>query len=215
MYLRAPRPAGAGLSGAGPRVDIDEPARRRTLREGAEQVRLAVRTLADADAEIERQVVAGGADGRDDLRLSALEAEHHVAGRLDEGDAEGKLACHDTYYNPSRVPDGLALLWAISPARHRPDDQKGLLPVRHRVGQRGVRRLVRQVLLAGEEPHERPAPLRGVVADRPAQHRIGGLDGVDQRALGRRALDLDLHFAADVRQVLQMRRQLDADHRRV
>ncbi len=34
-----------------------------------------------------------------------------------------------------------------------PHDQKRLLPRRHRVGQRGIRPLVRQVLRAGEEPH--------------------------------------------------------------
>ena len=40
-----------------------------------------------------------------------------------------------------------------------------------------------KILLAGEEPHERPALLRDVVADRPAQHRIAGLERVEDRAL--------------------------------
>src|SRR2546422_134692 len=62
------------------------------------------------------------------------------------------------------------------PARHGPDDQEGLCPRRDRVGQRGVRWFVGHILLAGEEPHEGPAPLRDLVADRPAQHRIGGLE---------------------------------------
>src|SRR5216117_4082310 len=69
------------------------------------------------------------------------------------------------------------------PARHGPDDQEGLCPRRDRVGQRGIRRFVGHILLAGEEPHERPAPLRDVVADSPAQHRIAGLERVEDRAL--------------------------------
>jgi hypothetical protein len=43
-------------------------------------------------------------------------------------------------------------------AGHGPDDQERLGPRHHRVRQRGVRQLVGQILLAGEEPHER-APL--------------------------------------------------------
>ena len=93
-----------------------------------------------------------------------------------------------------------------------PDDQKRLRARRDRVGQRRVRRLVRQILLAGEEPHERPALLRDVIADRAAQHRIAGLERVEDRALRDRALDVELHLAADVRQRPQMRRQHDSDH---
>ena len=40
-------------------------------------------------------------------------------------------------------------------AGNGPDDQKGLRSGGDRFGQRGVRRLVRQILLAGEEPQER------------------------------------------------------------
>ena len=50
-----------------------------------------------------------------------------------------------------------------------PHDQKRLHPRRDRVGERGIRRLVGQVLLASEEPKKRSAPLSDVVADRPAQ----------------------------------------------
>lgn len=42
-------------------------------------------------------------------------------------------------------------------AGHRADDKERLGARHNRLRQRGVRRLVRQVLLAGEEPHERPA----------------------------------------------------------
>src|SRR5436309_586395 len=98
------------------------------------------------------------------------------------------------------------------PARHGPDDQEGLRPRRDRVGQRGVGRFVGHILLAGEAPHERPAPLRDLVADRPAQHRIGGLERVEDRALRDRTVDLERHLAADVRQLPQVRREDDPDH---
>ena len=54
--------------------------------------------------------------------------------------------------------------------------------------------------------------LRDVVADRPAQHRIAGLERVEDRALRDRALDLELHLAVDARQRPQMRREHDSDH---
>ena len=54
--------------------------------------------------------------------------------------------------------------------------------------------------------------LRDVVADRPAQHRIAGLERVEDRALRDRALDLELHLAVDVRQRPQMRRKHHSDH---
>src|SRR5260370_28602663 len=71
---------------------------------------------------------------------------------------------------------------------------------------------MRQILLAGEEPHVRPALLRDVVADGTAQHRIAGLERVEYRALRDRTLDLDLHLGAGVRQRSQMCRKYDADH---
>src|SRR5262249_21498650 len=67
------------------------------------------------------------------------------------------------------------------------------------------------ILLAGEEPHERAALLRDVVANRPAQHRIGGLERIEDRALRRGAVDVELYFAVDARERPQMSRQDDAD----
>src|SRR6266571_2691300 len=98
-----------------------------------------------------------------------------------------------------------------------PDDEKGLRPRRDRLGQRGVRWLVGEVPLAGEEPQERPALLRDVVADRPAQHGIAGLERVEHRAPRDRppARDVERHLAFDVRQGPQVRREHHADHRSV
>src|SRR5439155_1295763 len=97
-------------------------------------------------------------------------------------------------------------------AGHGAHDQKRLGTERDRVGQRGVRRLVGQILLAGEEPHERPALLCDLVADRPEQHGIAGLEGVEERALRGSALDVELHLAVDARERPQMCREHDSDH---
>src|SRR5213080_404519 len=97
-------------------------------------------------------------------------------------------------------------------AGHGTHDQKRLCAHRDRVGQRGIRRFVGQILLAGEDPHERSALLREVVADRPAQHRIAGLERVEDRALRDPTLDIELHLAVDVRQLPQMCREHHADH---
>ncbi len=55
-------------------------------------------------------------------------------------------------------------------------------------------------------------PLGGVVADRPAQHGIAGLERVEDRSLRRRTLDAEAHLALDARQVAQMIGKDDADH---
>src|SRR4030095_3168755 len=69
-----------------------------------------------------------------------------------------------------------------------------------------------QILLAGEEPHERPAFLSDVVANRSAQRRVSGLERVEHRTLGGLTLDLELHLAVDLRQRPQMGREHDSDH---
>src|ERR1700746_3074460 len=50
------------------------------------------------------------------------------------------------------------------------------------VGEGGVRRVVREVLLAGEEAQEGAALQRNVVANGPAQHRIAGFEFVEDQA---------------------------------
>src|SRR6266849_1591166 len=95
------------------------------------------------------------------------------------------------------------------------DDEKGLGPGRHRVGQRRVQGLVGQIPLAGEEPQERPALLGDVVPDRPAQHGIARLERVEHRRPCDRAGNFEQHVVFDVRQRPQMRRECDPDHFRV
>src|SRR2546425_4332234 len=101
--------------------------------------------------------------------------------------------------------------WPLA-AGDGPHDQKRLGPRRDRVGQRGVRQLMGQILLAGEEPYEGSALLRDVVADRPAQHGIAGLERVEDRALRGLSLDVKLHLAVHVRQCPQVCREHDSDH---
>src|SRR5208283_1938223 len=69
-----------------------------------------------------------------------------------------------------------------------------------------------QVLLASEEPQERSALLRDVVANRSAQHGIACLKRVEDRALRGLTLDVELHFAADVCERPQVWREYDTDH---
>ena len=69
-----------------------------------------------------------------------------------------------------------------------------------------------QIFLAGEEPQERPALLRDLVADRPAQHGIASLERVEDRSQRDRAVELKFYFAADVRQRSEMLRDYDSDH---
>jgi len=66
---------------------------------------------------------------------------------------------------------------------------------------------VRQILLAGEESHKRPALLRDVVTNRALQHRIASLQRVQDRPLGYLTFNIELHLAADLRQRSQMRRE--------
>src|SRR2546422_7983266 len=95
-------------------------------------------------------------------------------------------------------------------AGNGPYDEKGLRPHRDRVGQRSVRLFVGQVLLAGEESYKRGALLRDVIADRPAQHRIAGLERVEDRALRGLTLAVERHLAVDVRQRPQTYRDHDS-----
>jgi len=81
-----------------------------------------------------------------------------------------------------------------------PKDDKGLRPGCDRIGQWVVRGLMGQILLAGEEPQKRPALVRDVIADGAAQHGIAGLKRIEHRALRDRTRDVELDFAANVRQ---------------
>ena len=71
------------------------------------------------------------------------------------------------------------------------------------------------IRLAGEEPQERLALPGDVVADRPAQHCLAGLDRIEDQTLRDRTLEVELHLAVDVRQYRTTVRELDVDRRLV
>jgi hypothetical protein len=95
---------------------------------------------------------------------------------------------------------------------HGSDNKKRLSPCRNCVGQRGVRQFMGQILLAGEEPHERPALECDMVTDRSPQHWIPGFEGIQDRALRHRSRDLQRYFTVDAREGPQMCRENYSDH---
>src|SRR5688572_29542079 len=71
---------------------------------------------------------------------------------------------------------------------------------------------MRQVLLAREEPHERPALTGNLISDCSPQHRIPCLQCIKNRALSHRPFDIELYLAHDLRQCPQMCREHDSNH---
>jgi len=93
-----------------------------------------------------------------------------------------------------------------------PYDEKGFRPPSDGGGQWGIWQLIGQILLASEESQECSALLCDMVADRPAQHRIGGLKRVEDRALRCLTFDIQLYFTSDFCQRPQMWRENDSYH---
>src|SRR5262245_10836031 len=98
-----------------------------------------------------------------------------------------------------------------SPPGDGADDHERLVAARYGLGQVKFRPLERQIVLAGEEAQKRTPLLAHVIANRPLQHRVARLDGVEYRAERDRSVDGHLDLAADAGQRLEMLRQLDAD----
>jgi hypothetical protein len=88
----------------------------------------------------------------------------------------------------------------ILSASHSAYDQERLSSACHRVGQGSIRRIVRQVLLAGKETDEWSSLFRHVIANRAAQHRIAGFKRVEDRALRHRSRDFKCHLSMDPRE---------------
>jgi hypothetical protein len=64
------------------------------------------------------------------------------------------------------------------PPAMAPTTKKGSTPVDDRVGKRQIRRVVREVLFAGEVAHEPPMLMGHLIADRSPQHRVSGLERI-------------------------------------
>ena len=80
------------------------------------------------------------------------------------------------------------------------------------MGQWSIWELMGKIFLAGEKPQEWTAPLRNVVANQAAQHRILCLECVKHRALCGLTRDMKFDLAACVRQRAQMSREDEPDH---
>src|SRR5437870_2114812 len=76
----------------------------------------------------------------------------------------------------TRIPSSSLL---PSPAGDGADDQERLRAGRHRLRQWRIRWLIREILLAGVEPDEGPTLVRDLVADGAAEHRIAGLERIE------------------------------------
>src|SRR5262245_43857756 len=118
---------------------------------------------------------------------------------------KSSIGCSFSRFHKTRQSKGL-------PAGNSPDDHERLGTSRYRFRERGVRRFVRQVLRAGEEAHEGASLLRNMVTDCSAQHRITGLEAVENRALRDFALHVQMDLAGNARELAQMRWQRNADH---
>src|SRR3989442_14435566 len=100
-------------------------------------------------------------------------------------------------------------------ARDGTDHEERFFPGGDIVWQELIRRLMREILLACEEPYERAALPSRVVTYGAPQHRIGGLQCVEDGALRHRARHVERDLVADVRQRPQMVRKHEPDHRSV
>ena len=113
--------------------------------------------------------------------------------------------------SPRRLSSTSESRLALSP-RNRTHDPKRLRSRRDRLRQRRVWRLMGQILLASEESHERSALVGDVIAHGATQHRISGLQRVQNRALCDRTFDREHHVAVDFRKRSQMERKDDSNH---
>ncbi len=95
------------------------------------------------------------------------------------------------------------------------DDEKGLCPRCDRLGKWSVRQLERKILFASEETQQWPTHVRGVIADRPAQHWISELERVEHRTLRDLTFDAQSDFFPDLCQASQVVREDDPNHGRV
>src|SRR5687768_15285785 len=94
---------------------------------------------------------------------------------------------------------------AHSAAGHRADHDEGLVPCEDEVRQWSVGRSVREVLFAGEEAYERAALLRTDVAHGAPQHRVLGLERVEDRLLRRLTVEVDFDLSVDLGERAQVR----------
>ena len=97
-------------------------------------------------------------------------------------------------------------------AGHGAEDYKGFSATGDRVGEGSVRRIVGEVLFAGEEADKGSAFLGDVIADRSSQDWIARLESVENSALCYRAIHFQLHLAIHASELSQMEWERNVDH---
>src|SRR5262245_37801535 len=103
-------------------------------------------------------------------------------------------------------------VWILA-SGHRDGDEERLVAGRDRGRQERVGRLVRQILLAREEAHERSPLQRLAIANRSDEHRIARFDRVDDVPGGDVARDIHDDLALNMGERPEMRRKHHANHR--
>src|ERR1700730_1007427 len=204
---------GGGTSGLHPAFPLDD----------VEELATLVRVPVVADARIESHN-AGRCRKRWARRRQQVACTRSTGevGRIQRLQVTEHLGSRHNVHAPTltRLPTGMRrpasgkILRRLA-AGHRPDDQKWLTAGSHRLRQGAIWRVERQVLLAGEEPHQRPPLVRRLIADRPPKHGVAGLEGIKDGLRRRFSLNLELHLALNLGEIPQMRREGDPDHARV
>ena len=103
-------------------------------------------------------------------------------------------------------------IFSVLAASHGPHYPKRLRTPCDGSGQRGVERLVGQILTTGEKPDKRSPLFGGKVTDSAAQHRVGRFQGVQDCAPGNGSFDLKFHFTVDASQGAKVCREHNPDH---
>src|SRR2546423_2919065 len=91
-------------------------------------------------------------------------------------------------------------------------DEEWFAPIRDRVRQRRIRRLMREVLAANKEAHHRPALQGSMIANCSLEHRIFLFERVEDGTDRGRTIQLELHFVADASELPQVMRKDEANH---
>ena len=98
------------------------------------------------------------------------------------------------------------------PTRNRADDEKRLPARGDGFRQRGVRRVVRPILLADVEAKEWAALFRDVIADGSLEHREARLERVEDGTNRDRSRYVELDLSIQLRESAQVQWQGDANH---
>jgi len=118
----------------------------------------------------------------------------------------------DAIFGAHRIGPALQNHGDYLATRNCTDDQEWFRPIRNRIGQRRIGRLMRQIFAARKKTDHWPANLRHMITHCPSQHRIFRFNCIQQRPLSQRSVYLKSYFTIDVRQRAQIRRKNNAYH---